>query len=286
MLAVFTLCFAATAGAQATVKGTVVDADSNEPLIGATVTVGGTSLGTVTDYEGNFTLKVTSAKATIEIKYLGYLDKSIKLTQQGEVNWGVVKMNLDTHTLGDVVVTSSIAVARKTPVAVSSVTPDFLENKIGTQELPEILKSTPGVFATKSGGGYGDSKINIRGFQGPNVAVMINGISMNDMEWGGVYWSNWTSLMEVARSIQSQRGLGAAKVSAPSVGGSINIITRTTDAKKGGSIAYGITNDGGNSLVFSVSTGMSESGWALSVLGGKKWGDGYIQGTDYEDYNA
>lgn len=39
MLAVFTLCFAATAGAQATVKGTVVDADSNEPLIGATVTV-------------------------------------------------------------------------------------------------------------------------------------------------------------------------------------------------------------------------------------------------------
>ena len=88
MLAVFTLCFAATAGAQATVKGTVVDADSNEPLIGATVTVGGTSLGTVTDYEGNFTLKVTSAKATIEIKYLGYLDKSIKLTQQGEVNWG------------------------------------------------------------------------------------------------------------------------------------------------------------------------------------------------------
>lgn len=46
--------------------------------------------------------------------------------------------------IGDVVVTSSIAVARKTPVAVSSVTPDFLENKIGTQELPEILKSTPG----------------------------------------------------------------------------------------------------------------------------------------------
>ena len=61
MLAVLTLCFAATAGAQATVKGTVVDAENNEPLIGATVTVGGTGLGTVTDYEGNFTLKVTSA---------------------------------------------------------------------------------------------------------------------------------------------------------------------------------------------------------------------------------
>lgn len=285
MLAVLTISFTATAVAQGTVKGKVVDAENNEPLIGATVSVSGTTLGTVTDVDGNFTLKVTSAKTTLEFKYLGYQDKSMKVTRGGNVDLGIITMEVDAHTLGDVVITSSIAVARKTPVAVSTVSPDFLEEKIGTQELPEILKSTPGVFATKSGGGYGDSKLNIRGFQGPNVAVMINGISMNDMEWGGVYWSNWTSLMEVARSIQSQRGLGAAKVSAPSVGGSINIVTRTTDAKKGGSIAYGITNDGGNSLVFSVSTGMSKSGWAFSVLGGKKWGDGYIQGTDYEDYN-
>ena len=285
MLAVFTLCFAATAGAQATVKGTVVDADSNEPLIGATVTVGGTSLGTVTDYEGNFTLKVTSAKATIEIKYLGYLDKSIKLTQQGEVNWGVVKMNLDTHTLGDVVVTSSIAVARKTPVAVSTVAPEFIEEKLGTMEFPEILKSTPGVYATKQGGGYGDSDINLRGFKTENIAVMVNGVPVNDMEWGGVYFSNWAGLSDVTRSTQVQRGLGASKVSVPSVGGSLNIVTRSTDAQKGGSISYGMGNDGMNSILFSVSTGLMKGGWAVSLLGGKKWGDGYIQGTDFEGYN-
>ena len=284
-LAVFTLCFAATAGAQATVKGTVVDADSNEPLIGATVTVGGTSLGTVTDYEGNFTLKVTSAKATIEIKYLGYLDKSIKLTQQGEVNWGVVKMNLDTHTLGDVVVTSSIAVARKTPVAVSTVAPEFIEEKLGTMEFPEILKSTPGVYATKQGGGYGDSDINLRGFKTENIAVMVNGVPVNDMEWGGVYFSNWAGLSDVTRSTQVQRGLGASKVSVPSVGGSLNIVTRSTDAQKGGSISYGMGNDGMNSILFSVSTGLMKGGWAVSLLGGKKWGDGYIQGTDFEGYN-
>lgn len=285
MFAVITLCFAATAAAQATVKGKVVDAENNEPLIGATVSVSGTTLGTVTDIDGNFTLKVTSAKATLEFKYLGYQDKNVKITQKGEIDLGMIVMELDAHSLGDVVITSSIAVARKTPVAVSTVTPDFIEERIGTQELPEILKSTPGVFATKGGGGYGDSKLNIRGFQGPNVAVMINGISMNDMEWGGVYWSNWTSLTDVARSMQSQRGLGAAKVSSPSVGGSINIVTRTTDAKKGGFVSYGITNDGGNRLLMSVSTGMSKTGWAMTLLAGKKWGDGYVQGTDYEDYN-
>ena len=82
-------------------------------------------------------------------------------------------------------------------------------------------------------------------------------IPMNDMEWGGLYWSNWAGLSDVTRSMQTQRGLGASKVSAPSVGGSINIVTRTIDQKKGGSISYAMGNDGYNKLLFHVSTGMS-----------------------------
>ena len=105
------------------------------------------------------------------------------------------------------------------------------------------------------------------------------------MEWGGVYFSNWAGLSDVTRSTQVQRGLGASKVSVPSVGGSLNIVTRSTDAQKGGSISYGMGNDGMNSILFSVSTGLMKGGWAVSLLGGKKWGDGYIQGTDFEGYN-
>ena len=62
LLAVLTICFTATAVAQGTVKGKVVDAENNEPLIGATVSVSGTTLGTVTDIDGNFVLKLTSPK--------------------------------------------------------------------------------------------------------------------------------------------------------------------------------------------------------------------------------
>lgn len=285
MLAVMTFCFAATTVAQGTVKGKVVDAENKEPLIGATVSVSGTTLGTVTDVDGNFVLKVTSAKATLEFKYLGYKDKQLKVTAKGTVQVGDIALALDSKTLGDVVVTSSIAVARKTPVAVTTLAPEFIEEKLGAQEFPEILKSTPGVYATKQGGAYGDSKINMRGFKSENIAVMVNGIPMNDMEWGGLYWSNWAGLSDVTRSMQTQRGLGASKVSAPSVGGSINIVTRTVDQKKGGAISYAMGNDGYNKLLFHVSTGMSKSGWALTLLGGKTWGDGYIQGTDFEGYN-
>ena len=163
--------------------------------------------------------------------------------------------------------------------------PEFIEEKLGTMEFPEILKSTPGVYATKQGGGYGDSDINLRGFKTENIAVMVNGVPVNDMEWGGVYFSNWAGLSDVTRSTQVQRGLGASKVSVPSVGGSLNIVTRSTDAQKGGSISYGMGNDGMNSILFSVSTGLMKGGWAVSLLGGKKWGDGYIQGTDFEGYN-
>ncbi len=283
VLTLMTVFCATAAVAQNTITGTVVDADNDEPLIGASVVISGTTQGTVTDLDGNFTITTSSTNVTLQITYIGYKDLDYKVSRFGNV--GVIKLQSDAVALTDVIVTSSIAVARKTPVAMSTLEPVYIEQTLGSQEFPELLKSTPGVYATKGSGGYGDSRINMRGFDSPNVAVMVNGVPMNDMEWGGVYWSNWTVLTSVARSVQTQRGLGASKVSSPSVGGSINIITKTIDAQKGGDIAYTMGNDGYNRTQFSVSTGMSEKGWALTLMGGKTWGDGYIQGTEFDDYN-
>ncbi len=280
LFAVLAVCSSA-AMAQTSVKGQLVDSETSEPLVGAAILVEGTTQGTVTDIDGNFQLSVKNG-AVLVFKYVGYKDLKEKATR-GDM--GIIKMQPDAVALKDVVITSQVAIARKTPVAVSTLEPAFIEEKLSTQEFPEILKSTPGVYATKQGGGYGDSKLNMRGFKSENIAVMINGVPMNDMEWGGLYWSNWAGLSDVTRSMQTQRGLGASKVSAPSVGGSLNIVTRSSDAKKGGSVSYAMGNDGYNKLMFNVSTGLSEKGWALTLLGAKTWGDGYIQGTDFEGYN-
>lgn len=219
-------------------------------------------------------------------KYIGYKDQKKKITQKGaSVELGTIKMQPDAVMLSDVTITSSVAVARKTPVAVSTVDPVFIEEKLGSQEFPEILKSTPGIYTTKDGGGYGDAQTRIRGFKSENVAMMINGVPMNGMENQKVYWSNWAGLSDVTRSMQVQRGLGAAKVSVPAVGGSINIVTKSTEAKRGGFVSYGMGNDGYNKILFSVSSGLSKDGWAFTLLGGKTWGDGYIQGTEFEGYN-
>lgn len=283
LVAVLSICSAA-AFAQTTVRGQLVDSETGEPLVGAAVMVEGTSQGTVTDIDGYFKQSVAQG-GTLVFKYVGFKDLKKKITQKGaSVDLGTIKMEPDAVMLADVTITSSIAVARKTPVAVSTIDPVFIEEKLGTQEFPEILKSTPGIYATKDGGGFGDSKINIRGFKSENSAMMVNGVPMNGMENNKVYWSNWSGLSDVTRSIQVQRGLGAAKVASPAVGGSINIITKTTEAKKGGSVSYAMGNDGYNKILFNLSSGLSKDGWAFSLLGAKTWGDGYIQGTEFEGY--
>lgn len=274
---------ASSAVAQSVVSGKIVD-ENNAPLIGATVVVPGTSAGAGTDVDGNFTLNAPAGAERVEISYVGYKSQTRALTG-ARTDFGTIQLEPDAVAMADVIVTQSVAVTRKTPVAVSSVSAADIEYRLGGQEFPEILKSTPGVYVTKDGGGYGDSKINMRGFQAANVAVMVNGVPVNDMEWGGVYWSNWAGLSDVTRSMQTQRGLGASKISAPSVGGSVNIVTNGIEAKQGGTVSFGVGNDGAYTLSFSLASGLSKNGWAFSVLGAKRWGDGYIQGTNYEGYN-
>ena len=144
--------FSAAAFAQTTVRGQLVDSETGEPLVGAAVMVEGTTQGSVTDIDGYFKQSVAS-NATLLFKYVGYKDQKKKIAQKGaSVDLGAIQMEPDAVMLKDVVITSSVAVARKTPVAVSTITPVFIEEKLGTQEFPEVLKSTPGVYVTKDGG--------------------------------------------------------------------------------------------------------------------------------------
>lgn len=284
LLTVFmVLCFAvgmtATAAAMKCV-GTVVD-EEGEPIVGAGVVIThGKALG-VTDFDGKFVVNVPDGTKSLTISYLGYDDTEVA----PKANMGVIRMSPKAEMLRDVVVTQSLARTRQTPVALSQINAVDIDLKLGSQEMPEILKTTPGVYATKDGGGFGDAKINMRGFKSENVAVMVNGIPVNDMEGGWVYWSNWAGLSDVASNIQTQRGLGAGVLSAPSIGGTINITTTSTDAKRGGSVWYGMGNDGMNQYGVKLSTGLMKNGWAVTVLGSHRWGDGWVQGCWFNSWN-
>ncbi|WP_295232201.1 TonB-dependent receptor [uncultured Chryseobacterium sp.] len=179
---------------------------------------------------------------------------------------------------------TDIAKDRKTPVAVSTIKAAQILERQGNQELVELLNTTPSVYATKGGGGFGDSQIVMRGFESRNIAVMVNGMPVNDMEGGTVYFSNWTGLSDVTSFIQVQRGLGSSKLAIASVGGTMNFITKSADMKKGGIVRLGVGNNDYLKTSFAYNTGKSDKGWSSSFLMGRQSGSTYIQNTDYEAY--
>ncbi len=262
-------------------KGKLVDSNTGEALVGAAVVEKGTSNGFATDLDGQFDLKLTPGTHTIEITFVGYetIEKEVSIKAGQVIDWGTMKMKSKQIGLKGVNVIASVAVDRKTPVAVSTVNTLEIEENLGSQELPEVLNRTPAVYATKGAGGYGDSRISIRGFDQRNIAVMINGVPVNDMENGWVYWSNWAGLGDAVSSIQVQRGLGASKLAINSVGGTMNIITNTADAVLGGSLQASINTYGTKKTMLTVNTGENKNGTAFTFVGSRTSGPGYVDGT-------
>ena len=263
------------------ISGLVYDVETNDPLPGATIIIEGTQDGTISGFDGTFNLDV-SAGTTLVVSYLGY--ETAVIESSGRTRVGLTP---DLNVLGEVVVSSGvidIAKVRETPVAVSTISPSEIALKVGNQEFPEIMNRTPGVYATKQGGGYGDSRISLRGFDQRNTSFLINGQPVNDMENGWVYWSNWQGLTDVASGIQLQRGLGASRLAVPSVGGTVSIFTKAAEARSGSSIAQTVGNDGYFKTTVSHSTGLNDNGWASSFLLSRWQGDGYIYNTSGEGY--
>ena len=283
LLFVAVLFVSASLLGQAKITGEVVD-ETNQPLPGASIVVKGTANGTSTDFDGKFSLQAGASSGTIVISFIGFQSKEVSFSSSN-AKLGTIQLQED-DSLDEIILTAtSFAIDRKTPVAVSTIKAADIERKLGSQEFPEVLKSTPGVYATKSGGGFGDGRINLRGFNSENVAVMINGVPVNDMENGRVYWSNWAGLSDVTSAMQVQRGLGASKVAVPSIGGTINILSKTSDVQKGGNIIASTGNDGYQKYGFTLSTGLMDNGLAATVSFAKIEGEGYIDGTQFKGFN-
>ena len=272
-----------------TISGKIVDAESGEGVFGATVVVKGQSnKGTITDEQGEFKIPGVSGEITLRITSIGYTAKEVtKTVTASDNNFGTIQFTPAVGDLGEIVVTSSvidIAKQRETPIAVSTITPAEISLKIGNQEFPEIMNKTPGVYATKNGGGYGDSRLSLRGFDQRNTSFLINGQPVNDMENGWVYWSNWQGLTDVASGIQIQRGLGASRLAVPSVGGTVSIFTKAAERDAGGTVTLGVGNDGFLKTGAAVNTGLNDKGWAASFLVSRWQGNGYVDNTSGEGW--
>ena len=260
------------------IHGVILDTDS-KPLEGANVVVVGTTYGAVSDENGIAHIDIPAGTYDVEASFIGYssVTKSVVVGDKMATYEFVLSQNF--VALSDVEVLASRA-SEKTPVAFTNVTKEEFETRLGSQDIPMILNTTPSVYATQQGGGAGDARINIRGFNQRNIAVMINGVPQNDMENGWVYWSNWDGVGDTAASIQVQRGLSAVNLATPSIGGTMNIITDPTSFEKGGKFKQEAGENGFLKTTFNYNTGLLlDDKLALSGTIVRKTGDGIIDGT-------
>ena len=258
-----------------TISGIVSD-DLGDLLIGVNI-IYGPGLGTVTDIDGNYSLKLPPGEYDLVVSYVGCEPQKKHIIIEDKNLF--INFVLNTITLQEVEIVGDVAKTRETPIAFSNITPAKIEEQLAGQDIPLILNSTPGVYATASGGGDGDARINIRGFNQRNVAVMLDGIPVNDMENGWVYWSNWFGLDAVMRNTQVQRGLGASKLAIPSVGGTINITTRGIENEKGITLKQELGNDGFSRTSLGLTTGRMKKGWGVTFAGSYKRGNGWVDET-------
>ncbi|MDP4596149.1 MAG: TonB-dependent receptor [Crocinitomicaceae bacterium] len=269
------------------ISGQAVMSPGDTPVAGAKITLlnQGTAVTRVaTNDLGNYEL--------LNIPYGKYqlvftLPLSDTLRFDIQLNQASVVQNFSiraTQEEREVRVIGNLVRGQNVPVAVTKIDTKKINEELASRDLPMLLNGTAGVYATNQGGGDGDARINVRGFDQRNVGVMIDGVPVNDMENGAVYWSNWFGLDAITSQMQVQRGLGATKIAMPSIGGTINIITQGVGTKKGGSFKQEYAT--GNFLRSSLSynTGMTASGWGLTFSASYKQGQGWVDGTPTQGF--
>ncbi len=258
------------------IKGVIKDSETGETLIGASATVkAGT--GAVTDLDGNFKIKVEPGTYTLKTFYVGYQPMSQKVVVKDKDV--LLEIQLESTQLDEVEITANIGTVRETPVAISNISQQKIQEEIAGRDITMVMNSTPGVYASESGGGSGDSRVTLRGFDQTNIAVLVDGVPVNDMENGAVYWSNWDGLKDITKTMQIQRGLGATKLAVSSVGGTMNIITLGIDQKPQTIIKREYGNNNYQSTALSYNSGLIKNKFGVVMAGSYKTGDGWVQQT-------
>ena len=265
-----------------TVTGTVTSEGTG--VVGAQVVLShtetGAQYGGLTEAGGRYSVAgVPAGTYDLAVNMIGFSAEDERVSvMSGETTSHDVAMVPSALTLGSLEVLAERAEARKTPVAYSDVSKAQIQAQLGSRDLPLVLNVTPSVYSTVQGGGAGDARVNVRGFSQRNTAVMINGVPVNDMENGWVYWSNWDGLGDAATSIQLQRGLSAINLATPSIGGTLNVITDPSARNPG----YNLKQEfgGGNFLKTTMTASTGPVGdFALTASVARKTGDGIIDGT-------
>jgi len=259
------------------INGKTYDVFSNKPLKDIKVMLIPIGITAETDEEGNFTLNdVPYGKYTIQ--YSG--EEMITVTRSVQVNdpivnIGNVPMSMvtgDLQTISDDVV--------------PSVTGNDDGESASDNNISGILSASRDVYLNVASYTFGQARFNLRGYRSDNFQVMINGITMNELENNNVYWSNWGGLNDMFRYRDNSYGLEANNFTIGEVGGASNTDATAYSQRKQFRASYALSNRSyTHRLMATYSTGVLKNGWAFSASASYRVANkSYMPGTFYDSW--
>ena len=267
------------------IKGTIKNSNTDEFLTDANIFINELKIGTTTDELGKFSFSnIKKGYYTFKISFVGFETQifNTELDSDRELRIELIELPI---MLGNTVIQGTYPKFRETSVAFSEITGKEIKYKLGSGEAVNILKETPSSFISAQGGGIGEQRLSLRGFDQTNIAVMINGIPINNPENGQIYWSNWVGISDLIEYVHVQRGLGAIPYSISSIGGSVNFVT-VGSATNNPSYIFKEEIGAYNLFKTSLSFSTKLSG-NISFIGlvSRKTGDGYADQIYSDEYN-
>ncbi|MDG5767450.1 TonB-dependent receptor [Balneolales bacterium ANBcel1] len=259
-----------------TISGTVRDAQTREPLQGATIYQLETGQGTTTDAQGNFALTLLEGgRNIVEVRFLGYETRRITVDWSGERN-EVISL-IPEAIMREELLVEAFRVDERSPVTYTNVNREEIEERNLGKDIPVLLEMSPSVISTSdAGAGIGYTGLRIRGVDPQRINVTVNGIPLNDSESHGVFWVNMPDFASSVENIQIQRGVGTSSHGPAAFGATVNLQTTTLRPDAYGEInsSAGAFNTFKNNI--RVGTGLMSNGWAFDGRLSRITSDGYI----------
>lgn len=265
---------------EGTLRGTVAQGETPLPLAGANVVLENTHRGTITDASGQFRLEsVPPGTYTVITSFVGFETARHQITiRAAQITDMVVRLVPSVLRVHEVVVTATRARERETPVAFVNITRSEIERNYWAQDMPMLLAESPNVQAySDNGNGIGYSYMKIRGFDQKRIAVMINGIPLNDAASHEVFWVDLPDFASSVQDIQIQRGVGNSLYGAAAFGGSVNVLTTGATSTRRIELSGGWGSYNTRKYTFAANSGLFENRYALYGRFSSIKTDGYRQ---------
>lgn len=258
-------------------SGTLVDADTSKPITDATISVQNTDIIGKSSSDGTFLIEnMPAGNHILVFEKTGYETHYQAVKSEGLQDLGIISMYKDISQIMD---NSIITLSED----------DLSDDEAGgADNVAGILQSSKDTYQRAVSFNWGQVWFKERGYDSGYGQVQFNGMPMNKISNNRPQWSDWGGLNDVLRNQEFTSGLAPSESSFGNILGSTNFITRASKYREGGKISYALTSSNYNGRVMaSYNTGLMENGWALTVLGSRRYAqEAYMEGTSYNAWGG